>query len=320
MPRACGGPAIGRRQCLALLAAAPSTVAAARGRRVPGSVLVHEHVLVDFIGADRIAPGRYDPEEVFRAARPKLQELRQYGCRGVQECTPHFLGRDPRLMARLSDATGIEIRTNTGIYGASDHKYVPAYARQETAEQLARRWIEEARRGVDGVKPRFIKIGVNQGPLGELDRKLARAAAIASRETGLTAASHTGNGIAAMEQIEIFAAAKASASRFVWVHAQNEKDHAFHRRAAQAGAWVEFDGIAPDTAVWHHECVRFMTAEGLLGRTLLSQDAGWYHVGEPGGGEYRGYSYIYSDFLPSLSEEAVRMLMVENPRRAFGWS
>jgi hypothetical protein len=36
----------------------------------PASVLVHEHVLVDFVGADQIRPGRYDRDEVFRIARP----------------------------------------------------------------------------------------------------------------------------------------------------------------------------------------------------------------------------------------------------------
>ena len=30
--------------------------------------------------------------------------------------------------------------------------------------------------------------------------------------------------------------------------------------------------------------VLHMRAEGLLGRVLVSQDAGWFHVGEPNGG------------------------------------
>jgi phosphotriesterase-related protein len=305
---------ITRRQYLAALAAPQ----AARLRAVPGSVLVHEHILVDFIGADQIKPGRYDAEEVFRAARAKLEELKQYGCRRFQDCTPNFLGRDPRLLSRLSDATGIEIWTNTGLYAAANHKYLPEFARQESDEQLARRWIEEARRGIDGVKPRFVKIGVNRDPLHEWDRKIVRAAAITARETGLTVSSHTGNGPAAMEQIEIFAEAKASPAQFVWVHAQNEKDHNFHRGAARAGAWVEFDGIRRESLDWHRQCVQFMAAEGLLNRTLISQDAGWYHVGEAGGGNYRGYTFIYTDFLPALDNSWVRALMVENPSRAFG--
>ena len=279
------------------------------------SVLVHEHVLVDFVGADQIRPGRYDGDEVFRIARPKLDEVRRLGCRRLVECTPNFLGRDPGLLARLSDAVGIEIWSNTGLYGAADHKFVPAFARSETAAQLASRWIAETR---EAWRPRFIKIGVNRGPLDEIDRKLVRAAAITSRETGLTIASHTGDGAAAVEQLEIVTAERVSPAKFVWVHAQNERDHGLHERVARAGAWVEFDGIGPKTVEFHLECVRFLAAKGLLNRTLVSQDAGWYHVGEPGGGEFRGYTYLYTDFLPRLNPPEVATLMWENPRAAFG--
>jgi phosphotriesterase-related protein len=303
---------LNRRQ---FLCAFPGAAVAATPAR---SILVHEHVLVDFIGADRIAPGRYDPDEVFQIAKPKLDEIYRLGCRRLHECTPNFLGRDPRLLRRLSGATGIDLWTNTGLYAAADYKYLPAFARTESAEQLARRWITEARRGVDGVKPRFIKIGVNRGPLAELDRKVVRAAALCSRETGLTIASHTGNGIAALEQIDIVAAEKVNPAKFVWVHAQSEKDHAFHEKAARAGAWVEFDGIRPQSAQWHLDSVRHMAARNLLGRTLISQDAGWYHVGEPSGGDYRGYAYLYTDFCPQLDTAWLPLLLWDNPRQAFG--
>jgi phosphotriesterase-related protein len=282
------------------------------------SILVHEHILVDFIGADRIGPGRYDPEDVFRVARPKLEEVRKLGCVRLQECTPNFLGRDPRLCRRLAEATGIEIWTNTGLYGAANHKFVPGFARSETADQLARRWIAEFEQGIEGVQPRFIKTGVNKAPLDELDRKLVRAAALASRATGLTVASHTGDGAAALEQLEILAEERVPAGRFVWVHAQNEKDHRIHERVARAGAWVEFDGVGPKSIDWHLECVRFMAAAGLLGWTLISQDAGWYHVGEPGGGDYRGYTFLYTDFLPRLEPEWIDRLLWDNPLAAFG--
>jgi len=283
-----------------------------------GSTLVHEHVMVDFIGANRIRPGRYDPKDVLRAAVPKLEAVRRWGCRRLLECTPNYLGRDPGLMAEIGRAAGIEIWTNTGLYGAGDHKYLPPFAFKETASRLARRWIGEFEKGVDGVRPRFVKIGVNAAPLHAIDRKLARAAAITSRETGLTVASHTGSGAAALEQIAIFEEERVSPSRFVWVHAQSEEGHGLHERAARAGAWVEFDGIAPRSADEHLECVRFMAARGLLGRALISQDAGWYRVGEPGGGEYRDYTFLYISFLPRLEPAWVRILMVENPEKAFG--
>jgi phosphotriesterase-related protein len=281
----------------------------------PASVLVHEHVLVDFIGADQIRPGRYDRDEVFRIALPKLEEVKRAGCQRLLECTPNFLGRDPELLARLSDAVGLEIWSNTGLYGAGAHKFVPAFARSETAAQLARRWIAETR---EAWRPRFIKTGVNRGPLDEMDRKLIRAAAITSRETGLTIASHTGDGAAAVEQLEIVTAERVHPAKFVWVHAQNERDHNLHEKVARAGAWVEFDGIGPKTIEFHLECVRFLTAKGLLNRTLISQDSGWYHVGEPGGGAFHGYTYLYTDFLPRLEPAQISVLMWKNPHAAFG--
>lgn len=281
-------------------------------------VLVHEHVMVDFVGAEAVRPGRYEAEEVFQRALPKLEEVKRLGCGRLLECTPNYLGRDARLMRRLEEASGVEIWTNTGLYGAAGHKYVPKFAWEESAEQLARRWVQEWRRGVEGVKPRFIKSGVNKGPLDEMDRKLTRAAALTVKETGLTAAIHTGDGKAAEEEAEIFEKERVSLGKLVWVHAQNERDGAVHERMARAGAWVEFDGVNERSADWHRECVGRLAERGLIGRVLISQDSGWYRVGEPGGGEYRGYGWMLTDFLPTLERAWVRTLMVENPRRAFG--
>jgi phosphotriesterase-related protein len=64
-----------------------------------------------------------------------------------------------------------------------------------------------------------------------------------------------------------------------------------------------------------------MKDEGLLGRVLLSHDAGWYHVGEPGGGEFRPYTTLFTKLVPALTDagitrDEVRQLLVDNPQRA----
>jgi phosphotriesterase-related protein len=301
-----------RREFLISLVAAQS-----EARAIPGSILVHEHILVDFGGVKN--PSKYDRGEVLRAARPHLEEVKRYGCVRLLECTPQGLGRDPLLMKMAAELAGIEIWTNTGIYGAANRSGVPEWAWKANAKELAKRFLAEWKKGVDGVRPRFIKTAVNGYPLEELDRRLIEAAALASLETGMTIASHTnGGGKAAEAQLESLDKLRCPMSKFVWVHAQNEKDHVYHERVARAGAWVEFDGVGPKSRDWHLECVRFMQSQGLLERTLVSQDAGWYHAEIPGGGEYRGYTYIYTDFLPELPDEARKQLMVENPRRAFG--
>src|SRR5919106_4555534 len=134
-----------------------------------GPTLTHEHVLVDFVGADRVTAARYDAETVFDRVRPHLERVRAADCRTITECTPAWLGRDPRLLQRLSKETGITLLTNTGIYGAAKDKFVPAHAWKRSAEELARDWIREARDGIEdtGIKPAFMKIGVDDGPLSE---------------------------------------------------------------------------------------------------------------------------------------------------------
>lgn len=308
-----------RRQFMASLAwAGASLPAKTSAKPVSGSVLVHEHILVDFIGANQIHPGRYNAKEVFQTALPHLKRLAEFGCTRLQECTPNYLGRNPELLSRLSDATGLSIWTNTGLYAASNHKFLPEFAKKESAEQLARRWIGEARNGISGIKPRFIKIGVNRGPLHPLDRKIVQAAGLASRETGLTIAAHTGDGAAAIEELEILTQTGCPPSRFVWVHAHSERNQAIHEQVARAGAWVEFDGIAPGTTDWHYKCLEAMANHHLLERVLISQDAGWYHVGELNGSDYRGYTSMYTDFLPRLPTDWISQLLVKNPRIAFG--
>ncbi len=294
------------------------TTLAQRPVSVPGSVLVHEHILVDFAGAAKATPDRYDADEVFRIAKPKLEELKAFGCVRLHECTPNYLGRAAKLCARLQQATGVEIWTNTGIYGAANRAGVPAYVAQESSRDLARRYVAEWRSGIEGLKPRFIKTAVNGFPLEPLDVKLVEAAAMASLETGLSIASHTnGGGPAAEAQLDVLSRLRCPASRFIWVHAQSEKDHRHHESVARAGAWVEFDGISESSAGWHRECVEWMQARGLLKQVLISQDAGWYHVGESGGGSYRGYTYLYSGFLPLLPSSTWHTLLVDNPNHAF---
>jgi phosphotriesterase-related protein len=288
-----------------------------------GVTLMHEHVLVDFIGADQIAPGRYDANEAYAAVLPHLQQVRALGCDTLVECTPAFLGRDPALLKRLAQASGIHILTNTGYYGAAKDKHVPRHAFAETVEQLAARWVREHERGIDGtsIKPAFMKIGVDDAPLSEIDRKLVRAAALAHRATGLPIASHTGSGAAAQEELDLLEQAGVPPSAFIWVHAQSERDAAFHTRAAARGAWVEFDGISPTSVSRHVDLVRHMKTEGRLGNVLVSHDAGWYRVGEPGGGRFRPYDTLFTAFVPALraagfGEPDVRQLLVGNPRTA----
>jgi len=289
-----------------------------------GKTLHHEHLLVDFIGADSTGYHRWDKNEVVEKVLPYLLEIKKLGYKTLVECTPAYLGRDPELMKMLSEKSGIQIITNTGYYSAVGGKYIPKHAFTESAEQLAARWIDEAKNGIEGtgIYPGFIKIAVEGKPLEEIHRKVVEAACITHKATGLVIMSHTGPALPAFQEIEILKQNGVHPSAFIWTHAQNESDFNKHIEAAKMGAWIGFDNFNPDQLERYVEFAQLMKKEGLLGKVLFSHDAGWFRPGEPNGGEFRGFTEIEEILIPALekngiSQHDIYQLFTVNPTEAF---
>jgi phosphotriesterase-related protein len=289
-----------------------------------GTTLIHEHFLVDFIGADKINYTRWNRDDVVKKVMPYLIESKKYGIKTILDCTPAFLGRDVVLLKKLADESGLQILTNTGYYGAVGNKYLPRWAFTETQEQLAERWINEFKNGIEGttIKPGFIKISVDTGQLSELHQKLVKAAALTHLQTGLTICSHTGPAIPAFEEIELFKKLSVHPSAFVWTHAQNEKDKTLHVKAAKLGAWISLDGIGWGDVEEYANLIDNLRSAGLLNKVLISHDAGWYKPGEKDGGDFKGYINIFTELIPLLKKRAfndddIQQLLVKNPAEAF---
>ena len=291
-----------------------------------GISLTHEHILVDFIGADKVDPNRYNRQQVVEKVLPFLMEAKAYGVKTLMECTPAYLGRDPILLRTLSQKTALQIITNTGYYGAANNKFVPGHALEETAEQLSERWIKEWRDGIaqTGIRPGFIKISVNaDDKLSQMHKKIVTAAAMTHLHTGLTIASHTGAGKAALEQIELLEQHGVSPKAFIWVHAQNGEPSS-HVTAAKKDAWISFDKVAPEASSIEENVKQILNLKnnGLLHTVLISHDAGWYRVGELNGGTIRPYTAIFTHLLPALKKKGftdhqLNQLLVVNPLNAF---
>jgi len=299
-----------------------------------GIVLPHEHVTTDFVGAERFPQPRYDRAVAVATIRPHLEKLRDRGVTTLVECTSNHIGRDVRLLQQLSRETGVHIVTNTGYYGAVGNKFLPAHAREETAEQLAGRWLEEWRRGIDGtgIKPGFIKLGVERGGLPPLHEKLVRAAARVHRDSGLAIGIHTGDGEAALDELRILRDEDVPPGAFIWIHAQNDPGPV-QIQVARAGAWISLDGysLAARNPDRYRNQLLALKEAGCLHRVLLSHDDGWAVEGEDaqstglkpfGNGNPEPYTSLFTRLLPDLrtagfSETELNQLTRHNPVEAF---
>lgn len=290
-----------------------------------GATLSHEHVLVDFVGAETVSRDRYDVDEVIEVVKPHLERVRKLGMKTMVECTPAYIGKDPLLLKRLSEETGIIFLTNTGYYGSRNGVFLPTHAFIETADQLAERWVREWEEGIDGtgIRPGFIKTAVNpEGPLSSMDRKLIEASARTHLQTGLTIVCHTSNG-PVFEILEVLAREGVDPAAFVWVHASAEPDRRRHIAAAELGAWVSFDWVSLPVDEYV-VLLANMKAAGLLDNVLISHDAGWFDPAKPQGGsaDFKEYTIVFEHLVPGLQKQGfsgdeIAQLIEFNPAKAF---
>lgn len=285
--------------------------------------LTHEHILVDFIGADSIQPNRWNHDSIIDEVLPYLEELKQLNVNYFVDATPNYLGRDALLLEKLADKTGIRIITNTGLYGARNNKFIPEYALEMTAEDLSEMWIDEYENGIDdtSIRPGFIKIGIdNADSLQAMHQKLVKAAALTHLKTGLVIASHTGEGKGLWPQLNILKEMGVSPESFIWVHAQAESDNNSYLKAAETGCWISLDGIGWELEK-HVEKILFAKRNGILDRILISHDAGWYDP-QKENQTIQPYTHIFNKLYPELksrgfTDDEFKLLISVNPSKAF---
>lgn len=293
-----------------------------------GVSLIHEHILVDFIGADSTGYHRWEKAKVIERVLPFLMEAKQKGVETIFECTPAYLGRDPLLLKELSEKSGINILTNTGYYGARDNKYIPKHAFDQTTEEIAKMWIDEFENGIEGsgIIPGFIKISVDRNDiLSSMHAKIIKAAAITHKATGLTIVSHTGPDGPAFAQLEVLKNEGVSPEAFVWTHAQDGTFEGYIT-AAKQGGWISLDNLNKNNTAGFDKYLEVLTKlkkENLLHKILISHDAGWYDPAKLNGGNFRGFTDIVDYLIPALmkngfSQEDIDLLLIKNPQKAYG--
>jgi phosphotriesterase-related protein len=289
-----------------------------------GTTLAHEHILVDFIGADSSGYHRWDKQAVIDKALPFLKEVQAKGGQTFMECTPAYLGRDPELMKSLAEKTGLNILTNTGFYGSGENKFIPSRAFEMSPEELADEWTAEFNAGIEGtgVRPGFIKISVDKNDsLIPMHEKLIRAAALTHLETGLPIMSHTGTDKPAFDQLGILEEYGVSPEAFIWTHAQAGTLDGWIK-AARLGVWISLDHVNQNKLQDYIDHLIEIKSAGLLNQVIISHDSGWYRVGEEDGGQYNGYTTIFTELIPALLQngfdnEDIELLLHQNPAHAF---
>jgi predicted metal-dependent phosphotriesterase family hydrolase len=291
-----------------------------------GITLPHEHTAISLWHI----PGRWDYWELTRDEPLIVEELGLFRAAGggtVVDLTLTGVGRDPAWLAGVSRATGLHVVMGCGWYRGA---YYPVEARIDarSVDDLADELVREATDGVgeSGIRPGIIgEIGTDKPWVSALEERVHRAAARASRRTGLAITTHAVMSDVGLAQLRIFEEEGADPARVVIGHADSYPSLDYFLAIVGRGASLEFDflGMSFTPQERHGEGRIVELLCELLGRghgerVLLSQDVCHNSQLKRYGGN--GYVHLAESFLPRLraagaSDAEIETLTVANPRR-----
>jgi phosphotriesterase-related protein len=290
-----------------------------------GFTLPHEHTAISLWHV----ANRWDYWELTPDDELIIEELRDFRRRGggtLVDLTLPGVGRDPDRLRRLASASGVNIVMGTGWYR---EPYYPPEARinRRSVDDLATELVRELEDGVGGtgIRPGVIgEIGADKPWVSALEERVHRAAARASKQTGMAITTHGVQSAVGLAQLRIFVEEGVDPGRVVIGHADSYHDLDFYLAVLDAGANLQFDFLGH----------RFMTEEALEPRLvetivellergfgeqlLLSQDVCHNRQLKANGGF--GYVYLHQHFLPTLrtaavAEGEIRQMTIDNPAR-----
>lgn len=309
-----------------------------------GVVTTHEHVLLDLTAfyQELPVPGIEDPAtqkvEMWNlgilsrdcyalkdnlllddedVAIDELNRFKEAGGDTVVDASLPGIGRNPKALARIAKATGLNIIMGTGFYVGETH---PAELATMTDEQVGDLMVKELVEGVDGIRAGYIgEIGISE-IFDDKERKVLRAAAVAQKKTGVAINVHinpwTVNGL---EAADILLNAGVEPQRICISHIDVENREEYIYELLKKGVYVEFDNFGKEYYIrrevrnsgyglFVHDTDRVkllkkMIDDGYLRQILLSCDLCLKNLMHKYGGW--GYDHLLTNIVPMMQDEGI---------------
>src|SRR6516162_4001795 len=263
-----------------------------------GPVLMHEHVFLRTEALQLGWPGfgGWDAEAEVAAARERLRGLSRAGVGAILDMTVPGLYRDPAMVARAAEGTGLKVMCDTGFRAA------------------------------------VLKIVTDEPGMTPDVERLAIAIANVHARTGTPVCTHAhAPSKRGLEQQQILAARGVDLGRVMIGHANETTDLGYLEQIIDNGSYVGWDRCGLAFAVPLAEQLDTLAGlceRGYAGRVMLSHDKAsftdWFTNAEQDFAlpDWQ-FSYIHSALLPGLrergvTEEQIEQMLVRNPREFFG--
>lgn len=294
-----------------------------------GKTLAHEHFswISDKDFASKMYfDKQYDEsytQKLFDKVLPILSELSASGCQTIVEASPPLGGQNLKLLYDLSYKTNVNIIPCTGM---NITKYAHRIFQENFEVQLAKKWIQDFKEGLDVIddvciKPGYIKLLFDRGGVNAVDEAMLKAAAIACNATGMPIHCHVLEAEHMPKVITILQKMKVPPHKFVWAHADHEGHLETILQVVEKGYWVGFDGIREGTYESRKKLIEHAITYNYSHQVILSEDYDFCEESEKKNGIER-YCAFFNVFIPyciknGIPQEVIESIIIENSARFY---
>jgi phosphotriesterase-related protein len=305
-----------------------------------GVVFMHEHVFIRTEALQWGWPGfgGWDTETEVATAAAHLRALFDAGVGAILDMTVPGLGRDPALVARAAEGTGLKVMFATGYY-TYDHLPFPFHFRgpgkvldgdDHLLESLFERDLTVGI-GDTGLRAAVLKIVTDEQGMTQDVQRLAHAVASVHVRTGAPICTHAhAPSRRGLDQQRILAARGVDLGRVLIGHSNESTDLSYLEELIATGSYLGWDRCGLQVAVpldAQLDTLARLCERGYADRIMLSHDKSsfmdWFTAAEVAIGlpDWR-YTYIHEGVLPGLKERGVTddqidKMLVRNPRDFF---
>lgn len=253
-----------------------------------------------------------DPEKSYR----DLSDFASAGGKTIVDATCVDYGRDLATVASVARRAGVTIVATAGFNKSflwdakipGEYRTFTQWIDSSSIEELADLIADDVKRGdpKSGLKCGQVKFGTGYNRISDLEIKAIRAVCRAHHRTGAPVHSHTEAGTMALEQMQYLREEGVPLERVSFGHMDRNPDPWLHRKVAETGAYLSFDGIAkmkygPEST--RIACILSLVRHGHQKQILISGDTArksYYKHYRQG----LGLEYIIKTWIPRFVEEA----------------
>ncbi|MDR2988743.1 MAG: phosphotriesterase-related protein, partial [Nocardiopsaceae bacterium] len=285
-----------------------------------GVVFMHEHVFIRTESLQWGWPGfgGWDEETEVAAARERLSQLHANGVDTILDMTVPGLGRDPALVARAVEGTGLKVMFATGFY-TYEHLPLPFSLRGpgkilDGDDRLLESLFEAdltVGMGETGFRAAVLKIVTDEAGISPDLERIANAVASVHLRTGAPICTHahapTQRGL---EQQRLLAGRGVDLGRVMIGHSNETTDLGYLTKIIDDGSYLGWDRCGLPIAVpldAQIDTLATLCERGYAGRIMLAHDKSsfmdWFTNAEidPALPDWR-YTYLHDTVLPGLKD------------------